>query len=135
MTGYMQANILGRDRGLKFGALAAEAITLDLVKLAADTGGNYSPAMFSIVIYWALYNNAVVKRVELDVSFEQVSDWVDDNWRNKELEPLFKQIAECYEKSKHTQAVIDDLREKLDEVTTTEEKKNMISQQALGGSI
>lgn len=116
MTGYTQANILGKDRGLKFGALAAENITMELISLGVATGGNYSSAMISVIIYWGLFNNCFVKRQEPDFSFEDVCDWVDENWRNKEMEAVVTSIVECYEGSKQNKMVLDSLKDKIQEV-------------------
>ena len=116
MIGYTQATILGKVRGLKFGSLAAENITMELVALGAATGGNYSTAMMSVIIYWGLYNNAWGKREEIDFTFEQVCDWVDDNAGNDALVEVFADIAKCYESSTSTQQTIERLEQKLDEI-------------------
>lgn len=116
MTGYIQANILGQQRGLKFGTLAAEQITMDLVALGVATQSNYSSGMIASIVYWGLYNNAYVKRQELDVSFEDVSDWLDDNWTNKEIEPVLTEIVKCYEDSKQAKIILERLKEGAEEV-------------------
>jgi hypothetical protein len=131
MNGYIQANILDKDRGLKFGTLAAEQITMELVSLGVATGGHYSNSMIAVVIYWGLYNNSFVKRQELDVTFEQVCDWVDENWYNKELEQTFTDIVKCYEESKQSKLVIEKLKENVEEV----KKKTLTLNAEMDGNI
>lgn len=130
MTGYIQANILGKPRGLKFGTLAAEQITMDLVALGVATQGNYSSAMISSIIYWGLYNNTFVKRAELDVTFEDVCNWMDENWNDKEVEPLITDIVKCYEESKQSKLVIKNLSDSVEEI----KKKNLTLPQEKDGS-
>jgi hypothetical protein len=116
MTGYIQAEILGKTRGLKFGNLAAEQITMELIALGVATQGNYSSAMISVIIYWGLYNNSFVKRQELDVTFEDICNWMDDNWKNKDVEPMITSIVKTYEESRQTKDVIQDLTEKVEDI-------------------
>lgn len=104
---YIQQDILGKTRGLKFGSLAAENILPELAQLGVITGGNYTSAMLTVVIYWGLYNNAFVKRQELDVSFEEVSDWVDENWSNEESYPAIEAIVKAWEASTSTKKLLD----------------------------
>jgi hypothetical protein len=123
MNGYTQQTILGQLRGLKFGTLAAEQITMDLVELGVATKSNYSSGMIASIIYWGLYNNAFVKRVELDVTFEQVSDWLDENWTNKEIEPVLTDIVKCYEDSKQAQIMLERLKDGAEDL----KKKSLTS--------
>jgi hypothetical protein len=126
MIGYTQATILGKVRGLKFGSLAAENITMELVALGAATGGNYSTSMITVIIYWGLYNNAWSKKEDIDFTFEQVSDWVDENAGNDELVEVFGEIAKCYEASTSTKQTIERLEQKLDEI----KKKTVLTSEA-----
>jgi hypothetical protein len=96
MTGYIQANILGKTRGLKFGMLAAEKIISEMVTLNVQLGDSVSSSLATTVIYWGLYNNCFVKREVLDVTFEQVADWTDQAWFNKEDQPVISEILSCF---------------------------------------
>lgn len=116
MIGYTQANVLGKVRGLKFGSLAAENITMELVALGASTGGNYSTSMMTVIIYWGLYNNCWVKKEDMDFTFEQVSDWIDENANNPEVEDVFVEVVKCYEQSSSTKQTIEKLEAKLEEI-------------------
>jgi hypothetical protein len=116
MTGYLQADILGKARGLKFGTLAAENILVELSALGVATGGNYNSAMMATVIYWGLYNNAFVKKETLDVTFEQICDWVDDHWYDAAQQKIMTEIVQTYETSKHSVMVLEKLEKQLEEL-------------------
>jgi hypothetical protein len=67
---YIQINLGGELRGLKFNQMAIEII------------GNYNDSQTTsgflyAMIYGGLKGNAYVKREELTCTFEQVCDWVD----------------------------------------------------------
>lgn len=114
MNGYIQADILGKNRGLKFGTLATEQIFLELAKLNADTQF-YNTAMIAVIIYWGLYNNCFVKREDLDISFEQIVDWVDEN---TDKQDLFAEIVSCFEQSKSTQLMTEKVNDEVKKKTT-----------------
>lgn len=124
MNGYIQADILGKQRGLKFGTLATEQIFLELAKLNADTNF-YNSAMIAVIIYWGLYNNSFVKREEMDFTFESVVDWVDENTDQVET---ITNIVRTWEEAKSTQIMKDKVSEEL-------KKKNqdLTSQPKKGG--
>lgn len=73
---YLQIEIGGKSRGLKFNQLAIE-----LIAKHNDTETT-SSFMYS-VIYGGLRGNSYVKREEPDYTFENVCDWVD-SMDNKE---------------------------------------------------
>lgn len=139
MTGYIQANILGKVRGLKYGNLAAENILVKISALGAATGGHYNSSMVAVIIYWGLYNNAFVKDdLPMDVNLEQVSDWVDDNWHDEEAQKTMASIVETYENSKHSKLVLERLEKKLEElkkkkVPTPSSKTDQISPRGKAG--
>lgn len=123
--GYIQTNILGSQRALKFGSLAAENIMSELMTLGIATGGTYSAAMISVIIYWGMYNNAFNKRVVLDVSFEEICDWVDEHFADPtspEAQAMID-IVKCYEESKHSKLVLETLENTVAEVKKKMEKK------------
>jgi hypothetical protein len=99
MTGYTEAYILGKNRGLKFGMLAIENIAKDLESLKAITGEEYSSEMVAVLTYWGIENNAYVKREKSGLTFEEVVDWVGDQWFNPEGKALLADIVKCFEES------------------------------------
>lgn len=68
---YIQVEIGGKQRGLKFNQMAVITMTkyLDFENLAATYG--YA------LVYAGLVANCYVKREEPDFTFEQVCDWVE----------------------------------------------------------
>jgi len=115
-SGYIQANILGRQRGLKFGSLAAENIMSELVALGISTGGSYNNAMLTVILYWGLFNNAFAKRETLDVDMDQIEDWVDENVQDPETGKVLEQIVRTYEESRASKLVLETLEKTVDEV-------------------
>jgi hypothetical protein len=115
-TGYIQANILGRQRGLKFGSLAAENIMSELVALGISTGGSYNNAMLTVIIYWGLFNNAFAKRETLDVDMSQIEDWVDENVQDLETGRVLEEIVRTYEESRASKLVLETLEKTVEEV-------------------
>ncbi len=68
---YIQIQIGGRLRGLKFNQIALEEVTKNSSEINAF-GNIY--AMF----WGGLVGNAYAKREEVDFTFEQTNDWVDE---------------------------------------------------------
>ena len=69
---YIQINLGGKQRGLKFNQMAVVTMTqyLDFGNVAATYG--YA------LVYAGLLSNCYVKREEADFKFEEVCDWVDE---------------------------------------------------------
>jgi len=67
---YIQIEIGGKPRGLKFNQLAIEVLT-------THNDGTNSALVYGMV-YGGLRGNSYVKREEADYTFEQVCDWVDE---------------------------------------------------------
>jgi hypothetical protein len=68
---YIQINIGGKDRGLKFNQLALEI-------LAKYNDNQTTTAFIYAMIYGGLKGNSYVKHEEPDYTFENVCDWVDN---------------------------------------------------------
>jgi len=124
MNGYIQADVLGRKRGIKFGMIAIQQIALESQRLGKVLGGNtVDLALVPVIIYWGLYNNCYIKREDPDFTFEDVVNFVDDNVQHPEL---FTPILECMYQSKIVQG----------DQTTQEgdEKKSMSSKKKKAGT-
>ena len=96
-NGYIQVEILGRKRGVKFGMIAVQQITLEAQKLGKVLGVSLDFALVPVIVYWGLYNNCYVKREEPDFTFEDVSDFVDENLSDTKI---FEDIVTCFYQSK-----------------------------------
>jgi hypothetical protein len=96
-NGYIQIDILGKMRGLKFGMIAVQQITSDAQRLGKILGSSVDFAMVSVIVYWGLYNNCHVKREDPDFTFEDVSDYVDEHITETQK---FQDVVQCFYQSK-----------------------------------
>lgn len=88
---YIQINIGGKDRGLKFNQLSLETYTKCVDFERANSSTIYA------TFYAGLTGNCYVKREEPDFTFEDVTDWVDELYsegRKKEIEKVCEVWAE-----------------------------------------
>ena len=121
MSGYIQADVLGRRRGLKFGMLAIQQIALETQKLGQVLAGNSVDfALVPIIVYWGLFNNCYIKREDPDFSFEDVVNFVDENVGNPEI---FTPIVECMMNSKVVQSGTQAEPKEDEKKSTTSQKK------------
>jgi hypothetical protein len=124
MNGYMQAEILGRKRGIKFGTIALRQITLYSEKNGKALGESLDLALIPIIVYWGLFNNCYIKQEDPDFTFEDVVNFVDENIGTPEI---FTDIVKCLYSSKLVTGNIAESDEK-------EQKKSSTSRQRKGGT-
>lgn len=121
MNGYIQADILGRTRGLKFGMLAVQQIGMEMKKLGKVFGYNSMDlAAVPVIIYWGLFNNCYIKKEDPDFTFEDVVDFVDSNITNPEL---FTPILQAFYDSKFLQPTTQAPQEEQKKSSTSKRKK------------
>jgi hypothetical protein len=86
MNNYIQIEIGGKLRGLKFNQLALEVYNKNI-----DFERPMASAIYA-TFYAGLLGNCYVKREEPDFTFEQVTDWVDEIFSEKkdEIEKVCK---------------------------------------------
>lgn len=125
-NGYIQTDILGRKRGLKFGMIAIQQITLDAKRLGAVLGNEIDMALVPVIIYWGLYNNCYIKREDPDFSFEDVCDFVDANLTDTDK---FAEIVRCFYNSKIVSGSVDKV-----EQDSGEKKSSTLTQSEDGTS-
>lgn len=124
MTGYIQADILGRKRGIKFGMLAVQQIGMEMQKLGKVFGDNsIDLAAVPVIIYWGLFNNCYIKKEDPDFTFEDVVDFVDSNFTTPEL---FTPILQAFYESKFIQPSV--------QASEGEQKKSSTSTRRKGGT-
>ena len=97
MNGYIQADILGRVRGIKFGMLALQQISMESQRLGSVLGQSVDLAMVPVIVYWGLYNNCYIKREDPDFTFEDVVNFDDEHVSEPER---FTPIVQCLYSSK-----------------------------------
>ena len=120
MNGYIQADILGRTRGLKFGMLAVQQIGMEMQKLGKVFGDNsIDLAAVPVIFYWGLFNNCYIKKEDPDFTFEDVVDWVDSNIGNPDL---FTPILQAFYDSKFLQPTTTASQEEKKSSTSTRKK-------------
>ena len=124
MNGYMQAEILGRKRGIKFGTIAIRQITLYSEKNGKALGETLDLALIPIIVYWGLFNNCYIKQEDPDFTFEDVVEFVDDNISTPEI---FTDIVKCLYSSKLVSGNVTATDDK-------EQKKSSTSRQKKGGT-
>lgn len=93
MNNYVQIEIGGKLRGLKFNQLSLQVYTENVSHEQANSSAIYA------TFYAGLVGNCYVKKEEVDFSFENVTDWVDDLYeqgRKKEIENVCNIWAETH---------------------------------------
>lgn len=110
---YIQVNIGGKERGLKFNQLAIEL-------MSQYNDSNTTTGFIYAMVYAGLRGSTYVKREEPDYTFEQVCDWVD------ELENKEKVVNDISAVLTETQ-IWKQLVKKGEEVTEDEKKKALKS--------
>lgn len=86
---YIQIELGGKSRGLKFNQIALETY---IKHLKYEKEGAVASAIFS-TFYAGLIGNCYVKNEEPDFDFETVTDWVQelfDTGKQKEIEQVCK---------------------------------------------
>lgn len=109
---YIQLQIGGKQRGLKFNQMAIITMTkyMDFDNLAATYG--YA------LVYAGLIANCYVKREEADFTFEQVCDWVETIDPAKLIE-----IRDVFESTQSFKTLQE--AQKSDEPQTKKKQKNI----------
>ena len=113
MNGYMNAEILGKNRGIKFGVLAIQ-------KIALSVGDQFNASDVTVLyemLYWGLYNNCYVKKETPDFTFENVCDWVDQNINDVSF---FESLATCF---KSANIIKDNINESEKKTQSTSKRK------------
>jgi hypothetical protein len=119
-NGYMQAEILGRKRGLKFGTIAIRQITLYSEKNGKALGETLDLALIPIIVYWGLFNNCYIKQEDPDFTFEDVVEYVEDNISTPDI---FTDIVKCLYSSKLVSGNVTASDEKEQKKSSTLPKK------------
>jgi len=109
MNGYCQINMNGQVKGLKFNLHAVR--TLEGLFSTNKTVDEENILYMTQLIYAGLCGNRYVKSMGSEPickeSFEEVSDWVDENIVNKDY-ALFTPINEAFASSKAVTLIVPD---------------------------
>lgn len=110
---YIQLELGGKTRGLKFNQMAVITMTnyLDFNNLAATYG--YA------LVYAGLVANCYVKREEPDFNFEQVCDWVETLTPEQLMD-----VRNCFESTQTFKAMQATQEGEKEEMTKKKQKSN-----------
>lgn len=75
MNGYINIQLGGKKRGIKFGNRALLDV---MAKHQVSEGIKFSFDLVVDLIYFGLINNCMIKRENVDFTEEDVVEWVDD---------------------------------------------------------
>lgn len=115
MNGYVNIDLNGRQRGLKFNMYAFELLSKRAGSQFRE-GDTFTSQLTSEIVYSGMMANCWVKEVDPDFSFEEVTDWVENLWYSDEGQELLIKIFEAFQASKPVQRG-KEIVEKLDEET------------------
>jgi hypothetical protein len=117
MNGYIEIEILGRKRGLKFGALAFEKIggALAFVEQAGD--GFYNLKFIVDIVHAGLLNNCYRKNELPDFKYEDVFDFIEDNAGDESFVASLTDVMKEFEQSKPIQTVLEQAEQKTKKKT------------------
>lgn len=119
---YLQIEIGGKHRGLKFNQLAFQLFCQKAkFELAAETSQVY--AMF----YGGLVGNCVAKGEEEDFTYEQVCDWVDELYLTDDGREIIKQVDKALTETQVFKKTFSELIEKLNQDKKKEENTASMS--------
>ena len=110
---YEKVQINGKDYGLKFNQMS-----LEIYQSKFDKNAPQSTAIYAII--WAgLKSNAYRKNNELELSFEQVCDFIDATLENDTNSEILTKIIKTFESSTAVRSAIDNAEKKNTPEPTT----------------
>src|SRR5262245_34506481 len=93
-NGYIEIEINGRKAGLKFNMYAVE-------QLQKQGNDSVSGVRNITELVWAgLCGNAYAKRKEPADTYEEVTEWIDENWTIEYEGSIFEEITRVFTESK-----------------------------------
>jgi hypothetical protein len=92
MKGYIQIELGGVNRGVKFGNRALLDI---MAKHKIEAGIEFTFALIADLVYYGLLNNCMVKREDPNFTFEDVNVWCDDI-TNEDMMNVFNTFVASY---------------------------------------
>lgn len=115
---YIQVNIGGKDRGLKFNQMALEVFTKNLDENAVKSSTIYA------TFYAGLVGNCYAKREEPDFTFEDVVDWVDELYET-DKEAIVK-VCNAWEETNVFREWLKEFQEKVSTILGEKKTKKKV---------
>jgi hypothetical protein len=119
-NGYIQIDIGGKLRGLKFGMLAVEGIVEEAARYKGDKGNISGTKTAYDLVYYGLLNNCEVKKIDPDFTYEDVTDWVEELTMTEDGKGSLQQVSKTFIESRALQIMNAKAEEVLEEA-----KKNI----------
>ena len=119
---YIQVKLGGNDQGLKFNQLSIELFTENINYEAIDTSSIYA------IFFAGLTGNYYAKSKEIDFTFENVCDWVDELYQNEPAK--ITEVCEVFASTNAYKQWIEQFKEKIRALTTPTEPEKKIKKKA-----
>lgn len=111
MSNYIQIDIGGKLRGLKFNQLSLEVYTKNVNYEQPNASAIYA------TFYAGLIGNCYVKKEEPDFTFEQVTDWVDEVGKND-----IEKVCNLWAETNIYKEWLKEFNERIDEALGNDKK-------------
>lgn len=105
---YIQIELGGKPRGLKFNQLAIQTYLKNV-----DWQNQIEAGEVYAMFYGGLIGNCYVKREDPDFTFEQVTDWVDTLYLTKEGKEGIKKVSDVMTETEQYKVVLEEFKEKI----------------------
>ena len=99
-NGYCEITVGGKKVGLKFNMYAIELFSE--IKGRSTTIKN-----LTTIVYAGMLGNCYAKQTEPELSFEDISDWVDEQMINQDETGELATVSECFQASNVLKATIE----------------------------
>ena len=108
---YIQITIGNRKVGLKFGMASFRYISDKFVDGISFNGGDLNEIGVAHLIYSGYYNNCLVKQTPMDMTFEDVVDFVEGNLNNVEFMKELTEVIKLWGENKFIRQAQNDTEE------------------------
>lgn len=113
---YIQIEIDGKLRGLKFNQLSIEIYAKNIDADAIETSSVYA------TFYAGLRGNSYAKKEEADYTFENVVDWVDGLYNAGKKDTIIE-VSNCFAETQAFKDFLERLQKQVEEVKAPQKKK------------
>jgi cytochrome c1 len=111
---YINVNIGGKERGLKFNQMSLEVFTKNLDENAIKSTSIYA------TFYAGLVGNCYAKREEPDFTFEQVVDWVDELYETDQS--TITKVCDAWEETNVFRTWLAEFQDRINTILGKEKK-------------
>lgn len=105
---FIQANLNGKERGLKFNQLAVQTYLKNV-----DWDNPVEAGEVYALFYGGLIGNCYVKRETPDFTFEDVCDWVDTLYLTKEGKETIQAVSKVMTDTEQYKVILEGFKEQI----------------------